>query len=213
MKQTILALSLLAAAGAANASLSFNTLADATRTEAFNLDNVAVTNALGGAAAVGVGSMLDLGYLSTNQAGTVSYSYLGQESAFNDKFYALSTNATPDLVESDPFYTTVSVATGAGKLDFKFEGDHGIFAKNNVSSTSDWGPGTSIGLLGTNLDIGGHFYQYVIGYNDSAGAHKMGDWDDQVIGVNLSPVPEPETWAMLLGGLGLLGFVARSKKI
>ncbi len=29
---------------------------------------------------------------------------------------------------------------------------------------------------------------------------------------NLSPVPEPETYAMLLAGLGLLGFMARSRK-
>lgn len=35
----------------------------------------------------------------------------------------------------------------------------------------------------------------------------------QVINVNpVASVPEPETWAMMLGGLGLLAFVARRKK-
>ena len=29
---------------------------------------------------------------------------------------------------------------------------------------------------------------------------------------NIAPVPEPETYAMLLAGLGLLGFIARRKK-
>jgi hypothetical protein len=30
--------------------------------------------------------------------------------------------------------------------------------------------------------------------------------------VNVSPVPEPSTWAMMLGGFGLLGFLARRRK-
>jgi len=30
--------------------------------------------------------------------------------------------------------------------------------------------------------------------------------------VALAPVPEPETYAMMLGGLGLLGFMARRRK-
>jgi hypothetical protein len=212
MKRTLLALALLAATGAANAGLSFSVLSSqVSRTEAFNTDNSAVTTALGGLGAVAVGSKLDLGYLVTDQAGTVSYSYLGQESGYSDKFFKISSNTTPDLVESNAFYTTVSASTSIGKLDFKFEGNTGKFAKNNVSSMAQWDPGTSIGLLGTNLTIGGHFYQYVIGYNDSAGASTLGDWDDFVIGVNLSPIPEPETYAMLIAGLGLLGFAARRR--
>ena len=51
----------------------------------------------------------------------------------------------------------------------------------------------------------------MIGYNDSAGSASLGDWDDFVVGVNLSPIPEPETYAMLLAGLGLLGFAARRR--
>jgi hypothetical protein len=215
MKRTALALALLCASGVANAGLSFTTLsAGVARTEAFNTDNSAVTAALGGLGAVAVGSTLNLGYLQTDEAGTVSYSYLGQESGFTDKFYKLSTDSVPALVESDAFYTTVSTAAGAGKLNFQFEGDVGRFARNNISSMAEWASGTSIGLLGTNLTVAGRFYQYVIGYNDSAGAATLGDWDDFVIGVNLTtatPVPEPGTYAMLLAGLGLLGIAARRR--
>jgi len=39
-----------------------------------------------------------------------------------------------------------------------------------------------------------------------------GGKDYQFDNINVSAVPEPETYAMLLGGLGLLGFMARRKK-
>ena len=34
----------------------------------------------------------------------------------------------------------------------------------------------------------------------------------QVAAIGVSPIPEPETYAMLLAGLGLLGFIARRRK-
>jgi len=37
-----------------------------------------------------------------------------------------------------------------------------------------------------------------------------GDHQDQLY--MMTPVPEPETYAMLLAGLGLMGFVARRRK-
>lgn len=41
-----------------------------------------------------------------------------------------------------------------------------------------------------------------------AGERKVGSLLSQTI----APVPEPQTWAMLLGGLGLVGFMARRKR-
>jgi hypothetical protein len=93
-----------------------------------------------------------------------------------------------------------------GALDFAFEGDIGSFAINGGS----WSPNASIGLIaeGYNGSLGA--FDYIIGYNDSFSPHN--DWDDLVIGVNIAPIPEPETYAMLLAGLGLMGFVARRRK-
>ena len=34
----------------------------------------------------------------------------------------------------------------------------------------------------------------------------------QMAGVNLAPVPEPETWALMLGGLGILGLAAKRRR-
>jgi hypothetical protein len=205
--QLLAALSLAAASGIANAQLSFTQLATASRTEVFN--NIQ------GIADMGLGTNLQLGSLSAGQAGTVTFTYLGQESGYNDKFH-LTLNGT-DLFESNPVGTSISAqVNSAGLISFKFEGDAGKFAVNGP--TSGWAGGTSIGLIGTNLQVtsggGQGTYAYVLGYNDSAGSSTLGDWDDFVVGVNfrVSAIPEPETYAMLLAGLGLLGFVARRRK-
>ena len=57
-------------------------------------------------------------------------------------------------------------------------------------------------------------------YSDNLGAFSVdvraGAWgpyaNDKVQGMSVSAVPEPESYAMLLAGLGLLGFTARRKK-
>jgi len=102
------------------------------------------------------------------------------------------------------------VVNTVGPLSFKFGGN--IDADKFAINGGIWSPGTSIALIGTDVQIDSAFYQYVIGYNDSAGSLSYGDWDDFVIGVNAAPIPEPEAYAMLLAGLGLLGFMARRRK-
>jgi len=51
-----------------------------------------------------------------------------------------------------------------------------------------------------------------LGFNDSYRGDA--DYDDFVVGVNFvaAPVPEPQTYAMLLAGLGLIGFSARRRE-
>ncbi len=199
MQQTIIAAALLIAGGTANAGLSFVPTNTVTRTEAFNI---------GGFATLPVGSTLSVGHLDYTGPGsqTVTYTFLGQESGFNDKFYDILGGTT--LLESNPIGTSVSsLVSTVGPLNFKFEGDIGKFAFNG----GHWDKGTSIGLIGTNMLVGSTVYQYVIGYNDSAGKKHLGDWDDFVIGV--SAVPEPETYAMMLIGFGLIGFSIRKQKV
>ena len=199
MQQTIIAAALLITCGAANAGLTFVPTDTAIRTEAFNI---------GGFATLPVGSTLSIGHLDYTGPGsqTVTYTFLGQESGFNNKFYDNLGGTT--LLESDPIGTSVSSLVSAfGPLNFKFEGDIGKFAFNG----GHWDKGTSIGLIGTNMLVGSTTYQYVIGYNDSAGKKHLGDWDDFVIGV--SAVPEPETYAMMLIGLCLIGFSIRKQKV
>lgn len=196
---TIAAAGLLVGASAANAALVFVETDTATRTEAFNVS---------GFATLPTGSTVSIGHLDFAGPGSqmVTYTYLGQESGFNDKFYDLL--GGHQLRESDPVGTSVSTLVSTiGALNFKFEGDVGKFAVNG----GDWDKGTSIGLIGTNMLVGSVVYDYVLGYNDSAGSKKLGDWDDFVIGV--SAVPEPETYAMLIVGVGLIGFSLRKQPV
>lgn len=198
MQQTIIASMLLIGGGTAHAALSFVVTDSATRTEDFNI---------AGFATLPAGSTVSLGHLDFTGPGsqTVTYTYLGQESGFIDKFY--DTLGGTSLLESDPVGTSVSsIVSTVGPLSFKFEGDSGRFAING----GVWDKDTSIGLIGTNMLVGSTTYAYVLGYNDSAGTKHLGDWDDFVIGV--SAVPEPETYAMLLIGLGLVSFSLRGKK-
>jgi hypothetical protein len=51
-------------------------------------------------------------------------------------------------------------------------------------------------------------YDFVLGFNDS---YKYdADHNDLVVGFKVSVVPEPETYALLLAGLGIMGFIART---
>jgi hypothetical protein len=60
-------------------------------------------------------------------------------------------------------------------------------------------------LSGNNL-MAGDYYVRVSGSMVSATSAAFGG------AVMLAPVPEPETYGMMLGGLGLLGFLARRRK-
>ena len=122
MQQTIIAAALLITGGAANAGLTFVPTDTVTRTEAFNI---------GGFATLPVGSSLSIGHLDYTGPGsqTVTYTFLGQESGFTDKFYDILGGTT--LLESNPIGTSVSSLVSAiGPLNFKFEGNSGKFAFN-----------------------------------------------------------------------------------
>jgi hypothetical protein len=56
-------------------------------------------------------------------------------------------------------------------------------------------------------------FDYLLGFNDNYGG--VADHDDFVVGAslaNVAPVPEPRIYAMMLAGLGLIGFSVRRRK-
>jgi len=216
MKRILLAAVLLGVTGVANAGLSWVELSTATRYEVFNAPGITPDYSTSGAPffagpdSGALGTTVSMGHLSASTLGTATYTFLGQESGYLNNFKLTIAPFTQIFDNAATGTSASSVLGSTGALAFRFEGNTGNFAVNGGA----WSPNTSIGLIGKNMTLFGNAYEYVIGYNDSAGsATSLSDWDDMVIGVNFTtPVPEPEIYAMLAAGLGLMGFVARRRK-
>ena len=109
--------------------------------------------------------------------------------AFNDNINNLNWNSSIDLgvVADGKYYFTIS--------------------------NSPYAPVCMGNIASCNFSQGFDMYQPVAGNWDDfrPGNHNVGyggDWSVTVTGV----VPEPETWAMLLAGLGMVGAVARRRR-
>ncbi|MTV53554.1 PEPxxWA-CTERM sorting domain-containing protein [Massilia buxea] len=81
-----------------------------------------------------------------------------------------------------------------------FEGDFTMLLHNRVYNSAE--SGSSYWYDGDEAEVTTYYQSY-------ASVH----WHDVVLTVQVSPVPEPATYAMLLGGLGIAGFAARRHKV
>jgi hypothetical protein len=210
MKKTLLAATLMLASAAANA-VTWAPTGTVTRTQDFNnIPGIDSASRL-------EGTTLEVGDLKIddNFEYSVTFTYLGEESGFVNKFRLL-VNGAVALQEGDAQGTTATAIFNKTNFNFNFEGDLGKFAINGGTKS----PGTSIGLIGTGLTVSTlpvnmNTFAFVLGYNDSAGEQFVGDWDDFVIGVNFArgpnEIPEPSTYMLMLAGLLGLGFIARRR--
>jgi hypothetical protein len=159
-----------------------------------------------------VGDFVSLGALSATQSGFITFTFLGQESGYVDRV-DLIVGSAPAPMDESLVGSTVTAKITAGVVDFKFFDNYGGSAINGGA----WSKDTSIALIGTDFTTtaasgalaSGASFSYVLGFNDSA--HPLDDWDDYVIGVNITPIPEPSTYALMFAGLAAVGFVARRR--
>jgi len=145
------------------------------------------------------------GYLSATSAGKFIATYLGNESAYVDKF---SFGIGGTLLESNSLGQTISMSTGPGTVGFSFSDNSG--GGHTFSNGQNQTIPLGFAIMKGQTNTYGTF-DYILGFNDSYTGDS--DYDDFVVGVKfVSAVPEPRTYAMLLIGLGLVGFSARRRK-
>jgi hypothetical protein len=209
MKRILLAAALATVAAGASAQVTFSGGTNQLITGVFDPSGTILTTP-----PVPNGGMRDA-TLSTT-AGLLTVTFLGYEALDTDTFFKMSvgtlTNktATPDV-------SKLSGIVGAGLLDFNFTDTTVGTGVNNGGGGGGSGLFDSYMVLGTLSNTGafvpytkGGLYDLVIGFNDSLAVD--GDYDDFVVGVRVTAVPEPETYALMLAGLGAIGFIARRRR-
>ena len=212
MMKTLVAALLATTVGLAHAQLSWSSRGAERLTATFDPSpSVGLTYA---ARSMNVGDLSIA--LTPQQSATVSFTYLGHEALWLD---SLSTGSLGSLNNASALgtQTTLTLAPGyTGALPFAMSDPYGKVANNGGT----WSSGVSIGRVATNFtaskgSVAGQKFQYVLGFNDSSASSN--DWDDLLVGVNVkinavSAVPEPSSWALLAGGLGVIGVVGSRRR-
>ncbi|WP_235834990.1 PEP-CTERM sorting domain-containing protein [Piscinibacter terrae] len=150
--------------------------------------------------------------VSDNPLDQITATFLGKEAAHINQFFVNGGLVFNNLAAAPstygPFYAH-------SPLDFKFkDATDGSEVPNGGNALAF----ASYVVLGT-FDTAHNFtayhgthgeFDFVLGFND--GRKIDADYDDLVVGLKVSVVPEPETYALMLAGLGIMGFVARRRR-
>ena len=225
MKKLLLATTLCAAFGAAQAVpvLSYDFYAgplDSTVGNFFNFSGTALNQAIPGDYFT-IGDDNYIGFKGGSLIvdlvpAALTFTYLGKSAGHKNSFtydYGGSSEASFDTATTplnDNFWVNVSVD---GNLELKFID---ITASNTdaFSGYADSNPNNDrFGFLeayGIDFGDGKGEYDYLILFND---VYSDTDFNDMVVGVKaVQAIPEPETYALMLAGLGVVGFMARRRR-
>jgi len=202
MKQLLSALALAALATSAGAQVTFSGGIDRPTLTAYNPNGSA-------------GTLLNVGgkenAVITTTAGTLTATFLGFEALDDDTFTFSLGSGT--LSNKGALNASIFGNVAAGMLNFTFAD---LFTGTSVGNGQNLGDFTSYAVLGsfsgavfTPFTLGGA-YDLILGFND--GLRVDADYDDMVVGLKVVAIPEPETYALLLAGLGAVGFIARRRQ-
>ncbi len=150
--------------------------------------------------------------LSADSTGLLTATFLGFE-ALDSNDFTFDAGALGTLHNSDALNTSIGTIVLPGMLDFSFLDNTTLQSVSNGTPNPTY---ASFVVLGSFVDsvftpyTDGGLYTYVLGFND--GLKVDADYDDMVVGLTLAPVPEPETYALMLAGIGAVGFIARRRR-
>ena len=203
MKRLVIAFALAMLAASAGAQVTFAGGVDRPALAAVNPNGPAGT-------LVNVGGR-ESALISTT-TGLLTATFLGFEALDTDTFTFSLGSGT--LSNKGTVGDTISGNVVAGMLDFTFRD---TFAGTLIGNGQNLGDFTSYAVLGsfagavfTPFTLGGA-YDLILGFND--GMRVDSDYDDIVVGLKVAAIPEPETYALMLAGLGAMGFLHRRRRI
>lgn len=204
MKQLLSALALATLATSAGAQVTYSGGTDRPALAAYNPNGAA-------AALAPTGGKEDA--LINTTAGILTATFLGFE-ALDDDTFTFNMGAFGTLSNKGALNASISGSVLAGALNFSFADlFQGTTVVNGGNPGSDFTSyavlGTFAGAVFTPATLGGA-YDLILGFND--GLRVDADYDDMVIGLKVAAIPEPETYALLLAGLGAVGFIARRRQ-
>ena len=171
--------------------------------------------------ALGLNSFASTGAtLTLNGAASVTFDFLGSESGFNDTFSFGSITLTETSLFEDHFTTpirigTTGIITSLAALTFSTLNPGGAPATIGTGGFGIFLPGTCTPTApATTCTVRGGSYTsnvFYLGYDDQV-TNVDDNHDDFIVRVTVNPVPEPATWAMMIGGMGIAGAALRRRR-
>jgi hypothetical protein len=143
----------------------------------------------------------------------VEYTYLGKEASDTNTFFALDVLQFSTATSS--VNATASVLASAGFLNFAFGANQNaptVINGFNPSAPTDK-PNFFISFYDKNGNLGALSGTSGVIAFDDGGNPADADYDDLVVRFNVSAVPEPTTWAMMLIGFAGIGFLAYRRRV
>lgn len=142
----------------------------------------------------------------------ITFYLMGSESSLNDTF---STVSAPVLTttESGSFQNNFATPILLGSRSFSAGSLAGLLNFSSVGGRSATVGQEGFGIfLGNNQNSGSAFTTFYFGYDDEK-KNADNDYDDMIIrAVVTSPVPEPQTWALMVAGFGFIGGAMRASR-